>query len=581
MSDSKLTDLRNCLKKLKVSGFVVPSVDEFQNEYSPPHARRLEWLTGFSGSTAIAVVLENKAAFFTDGRYTLQAKSEIGKDYEQYDIADKSPVQWVKENLKKGKLLLDPWLHSKTSYDNFANVAEIAIAKKNPIDGLWNNRPEPVSDPIKALPLKYSGQKLSDKISVILKKMNEYKADALIIAAPDSLCWLLNIRGNDVPCSPLILSYAILYKNGKLQLFIDKKRINDAVDKHLGSDVKISSPDSLKGCVNDLKNKRTLIDPAAASYWFSANLKKQNIIYAPDPCQMPKACKNKVEIAGSYDAHKIDGAAVTRFLFWLDNIVGKEQVTELSASRKLYNLRKEARDFKQSSFDTIAGFAGNGAIVHYRSSEATNKELKPDGIFLLDSGGQYLSGTTDITRTIAIGKPTKEQKHNFTLVLKGHIALASAIFPKGTSGSQLDILARQHLWSQGLDFDHGTGHGVGSYLNVHEGPQRISKMPNNIALQPGMIVSNEPGYYKTDEYGIRIENLIVVVEKKGFGEGKREFYGFETVTRAPIDLTLVEYSLLNETEKKWLSTYQKLVLNDIKGILGKDEIKWFEKRFLI
>jgi Xaa-Pro aminopeptidase len=575
---SRLKDLRQLLKKQKLSGFVVPSNDDFQSEFCPPHARRLEWLNGFSGSYGVAVLLENKAAFFTDGRYTLQAREQVSDDYEIYNIAEKTPWQWLADNLKKKKKLgLDPWLHSETNAAKYLEVANIHLCESNPIDDLWQDRPPMPQDEIKIHPVKYSGRKSSDKIEIILKKLAEKNADALILAAPDSTCWLLNIRGNDIPTTPFILSYAIVYKSGKVTLFIEKKRIGEKTTEYLGKDVKIVSRDTLDKEIKSLRKKKVWLDQNSAPYWFFDQLKKKNIIRAADPCQLPKACKNKTEIQGAYDAHVIDGVAVTRFLHWLDSNLGKEKITEMDVAKKLLSFRAENKQFMENSFDTIAGFESNGAIVHYRASEATNKELKGNSLFLLDSGGQYLSGTTDITRTIAIGKPTTEQKTSFTLVLKGHIALASAVFPVGTSGSQLDILARQYLWQAGLDYDHGTGHGVGSYLSVHEGPQRISKAPNNVALQVGMIVSNEPGFYKENKYGIRIESLLTVVEKPELNQGRRKFLGFDTITLAPIDLKLVEILMLSKSEKKWLEEYHKRVVASLSSLLPKEVASWLKK----
>jgi Xaa-Pro aminopeptidase len=573
---SRLTELRRILKKHKLCGFVVPSNDDFQSEFCPPHARRLEWLCGFSGSYGVAVVLENKAAFFTDGRYTLQAKAQVSGDYEIYNVADKSPWQWVAENLRKRKKIgLDPWLHSEANAAKYMELARVQFCESNLIDEMWYERPKMPQDEIKIHPVKYAGKKSSDKIEAIVKKLVEKDADALVLAAPDSTCWLLNIRGNDIPTTPFILSYAIVYKNGKVALFIDEKRINDKVAEHFGKDVKIIPRENLEREISRLKRKKVWLDPNSTPYWFFKNLRPKNIIKAGDPCQLPKACKNKVEIQGSYDAHVIDGVAVTSFLHWLDTT--KEAVTEVDVAKKLLEFRASNKLFLENSFDTIAGFESNGAIVHYRASEATSKELKGNGLFLLDSGGQYLSGTTDITRTIAIGKPTKEQKTCFTLVLKGHIALACAVFPVGTSGSQLDGFARQYLWQQGLDYDHGTGHGVGSYLSVHEGPQRISKMPNNVALQPGMIVSNEPGFYLEGKFGIRIENLVTVVEKPELSKNGRKFLGFDTITRAPIDLQLVDFSMLNEDEQAWLTEYHKVVVADLAALLPKEAAAWLRK----
>jgi Xaa-Pro aminopeptidase len=573
----RLKSLRQAIKKQGFSGFVVPSNDEFQSEFCPPHARRLEWLNGFSGSYGVAIVLENKAAFFTDGRYTLQAKNQVSsKDYEIYNISEKSPYAWLAANLKKGKKLgLDSWLHTENSVVRYMEVAKVRFCESNPIDSLWNDRPKFPSAEIKIQPLKNAGKKAADKIADIKQKLIEKGAYACVIAAPDSLCWLLNVRGGDIPTTPFILSYAIIYTSGKVVVFIDKNRINDKVREHLGNDVEIASIDTLTKSINKLKYKKILLDPASAPYWFFEKHRKKNIIRAADPCQLPKACKNKAEVSGSYEAHLIDGVAITRLLHWLDNT--DEKLTETSVAKRLFDFRSENKQFIENSFDTIAGFEANGAIVHYRAEEATAKEIKSSGLFLLDSGGQYQCGTTDTTRTIAIGTPTKEQKHSYTLVLKGHIAIATAVFPAGTTGGQLDILARQYLWQEGLDYDHGTGHGVGSYLSVHEGPQRISKGASTVALQAGMIISNEPGYYKEGKYGIRIENLVTVIERPDLDADGRKFYGFDTITRVPFDNRLIDESLLTDFEKKWLDNYHKKVLDDLSAMLDKDVKAWLKK----
>lgn len=575
MHKKRLKDLREILKKQKLSAFVVPSNDEFQSEYPPSYTRRLEWLTGFSGSYGVAVIEREKAAFFTDGRYMLQASSQIDNEYEIYNISDKKPWEWLIENMNKGRLVLDAKLHTEASVSQYKKCGKISFCVKNLVDIAWKNRPVPLHSGIRSHDIKYAGQTAADKINNAVAKMAEKDVDAVILSLPESVCWLLNIRGHDLPNTPAVLAYAILLQSGEVKLFIDEGRVSDKVKKHLGGKVKIIADQMLEKELKGLKGKRVMVDPASTPQWFFNKLKKSHIVRGEDPCMMPKACKNEVEVKNAKLVHISDGIAVTKFLCWLEQNVNKGGVNELSATDKLLGFRAEGKCFAGVSFDTIAGFGANGAIVHYRSSEKTNKEIKGNGIFLLDSGGQYLGGTTDITRTIAIGKPTEQQKRNYTLVLKGHIALALAVFPAGTSGSQLDALARQYLWQDGLDYDHGTGHGVGSYLGVHEGPQRISKAPNNVALKPGMIISNEPGYYKTGEYGIRIENLVVVVEKKTKGE--RKLYGFETITKVPLDKKLIDFALLTDVEKKWLDDYHRQVIEELSPGLGEDEREWLEK----
>ncbi len=540
----RLQQLRQQFDAHGVDGFIIPVNDEFQGEYVPASARRLEWLTGFSGSNGIAVVLREKAAFFTDGRYTLQAQDEVTtKEYQQFNMADISAAIWVAENLPKDHMLgYDPWLHTQPAIARYIHTKPCA----NLVDAIWHDRPAPPCTPIRPHPEQYTGEKSENKRQKLAQFIKNNNADAFILTAPDSICWLLNIRGNDVPRTPFVLCFAIAYADGSVTLYVDPRKAAGVTVES----IRIEPIESLEKELDKLQS--CIIDSGDASMWFIERIKSK-YIDRQDPCKLWKACKNAVEIEGMRNAHKRDAKAVIKFLNWLEE---QADVTEISASDKLQSFRAEQDLFQDLSFDTISGFGANGAIVHYRASEKTNKKIEQNGIYLLDSGGQYLDGTTDITRTISRGIPTTEQRDRFTRVLKGHIALACATFPAGTTGSQLDALARYALWQAGLDYDHGTGHGVGSYLSVHEGPQRISKMANNVALQPGMVISNEPGYYKAGEYGIRIENLVVVIERPDLSQNGKIFYSFETLTRVPMDLKLVDYSLLNADEKQWLEDYQ-------------------------
>lgn len=574
----RLTELRSYLKKKKLAGFVIPSNDEFQSEYCPAHARRLEWLTGFTGSNGVAVVLENAAAFFTDGRYTLQARAEVSRNhYQIFDLAEKRPWEWAAEHLGKGALGLDPWLHPENSVTQYRDRMDVVLVKENPVDCVWNDRPLFPDSEIKLHPLEYTGQDSDKKIINIAQAIAAKNAHACILTSPDSVCWLLNIRGNDVPNTPFVLAYAVIYADGEVTVFADDVKVPHAVRDHFGGKVRFVPRAALEKEIKPLQGKTVWIDPSATPYWFSEYLKRATIIRAQDPCQLPKACKNEVEATGTREAHRLDGVAVTRFLHWLHDNVSKQKLTEVSISRKLLNFRRECATFRGPSFDTIAGFASNGAIVHYRPSDQSDSEIKGENLLLLDSGGQYLQGTTDITRTLAIGTPTKEHKERYTLVLKGHIALARAVFPKGTTGTQLDILARHYLWQAGLDYDHGTGHGVGSYLSVHEGPQRIGKAASTAALKPGMILSNEPGYYKEGEYGIRIENLVMVVERPDLDKDGRTFYGFETLTLVPFDSQLIDKTLLTKEEKAWLENYYERIEAEIMPQLDKPAKAWLKK----
>jgi Xaa-Pro aminopeptidase len=578
---SRLIELRGVLKKKKVSGFVIQSGDEFQSEFCPPHAKRLEWISGFTGSAGVAVVTDKKAAFFTDGRYTIQAKNELIKGYEVFNISDKKPWEWAKENIKKGKLAIDPWLHTEINAKKYIDLLDVHLAKENYIDLIWKDPPARPDGSIKLYPQKYAGQKFEDKIKQFTTVLKDNDAQAAIMAVPESICWLLNIRGADIPCTPSVLAFAIVFDSGNVKLFVDKERVRQQVLTHFGETVEILPPDTISKEVKLLDKANIMLDPASVPYVFFELINKKKIVRYNDACELPKAIKNSVEIKCTQDVHNDDGVALIRLLHWLDCEVGKNRVTEVSLSRKLLNYRRENKDFRTISFDTIAGFASNGAIVHYRPTDDTDKEIKGNGLLLLDSGGQYLGGTTDVTRTIAIGKPTKEQIRNFTLVLKGHIALANCIFPYGTTGTQIDILARQYLWQNGLDYEHGTGHGVGSYLSVHEGPQRISKGFSNVPLQSGMILSNEPGFYKEGEYGIRIENLVLVEEKTKISSDSKDYLGFKTLTKAPIDIRLIDKKMLSEEEVKWLNEYHKCVCDDLAAHLDDDVKKWLKDNTIL
>lgn len=553
---AKLSALRAALKKHGVQGFVVPTADEFQGEYVPAAARRLEWLTGFTGSNGLAIVLANKAGFFTDGRYTLQAQTQVPKDYEKHNMGSTTPQSWAAT--QKATVGYDPKLFTVSQLKRWQDAGVKLKAVPNLIDGLWNNRPAYPKDAAYSYPLKYAGESSSEKIARVVKKFST-KADALLVAAPDSLCWLLNIRGNDVPHTPFLNANAIVDSKGKVTLFAEKHKVPASIAKQ----VTLVEPSRIGDALKKIGGRKVALDGSQASAWWAGQLTKAKavIVETTDPIQHMKACKNDVEIAGIVAAHERDGAALSSFLCWLSENWNKGH-TEITVSEKLAEFRRAHNLFKDLSFGTIAGMGPNGAIVHYHATPKTARKLT-QGLFLLDSGGQYWDGTTDVTRTVAFGTPTKEQKTDFTRVLKGHIALATARFPKGITGAELDALARMPLWLHGQDYDHGTGHGVGCFLSVHEGPQRISRVYNGVALEPGMVVSNEPGYYKAGAYGIRIENLVRVVAKKEKGDGKL-FHGFETLTLAPIGRTLIDKSLLTREELAWLNAYHARVLKTLK-----------------
>lgn len=581
----RLKLLRKRLAADGFAGFIVPRADEHQGEYVPLCGQRLAWLTGFTGSAGTAVVLRERAAVFVDGRYTLQAGAQVDTAaYEIHHLIDEPPANWLASAAAKGEVIgYDPWLHTPQDVERLRAGIERAGATlrpvdKNPLDAVWEGRPAAPLAPVFAQSEGFAGESAADKRARIGKALAENGAESTVLTMPESIAWLLNIRGGDVPHTPLPLSFAIAKADGSVTLFIDRRKLTPGLDRHLGNAVTIETPGRLGMALDALAREgRVQVDPASAASWVFDRLAASGaqIHRAADPCMLPKACKNAVELDGTREAHRRDGAAVTRFLAWLAREAPKGGLREIAASDRLEAFRKEGEYFRDLSFPTISGAGSNGAIVHYRASPESEKTLEPGSLYLLDSGAQYLDGTTDITRTIAIGAPSDEMRENFTRVLKGHIALATARFPKGTTGTQLDGFARRALWQVGLDYDHGTGHGVGAYLSVHEGPQRISKAPNAQPLLPGMIVSNEPGYYKTGAYGIRIENLIVVQPAEEAAE--REMLRFETITLAPIDRNLVVRDLLDRDEAAWLDAYHARVRTTIGPLVDAETGAWLEQ----
>lgn len=582
MGDS-LKDLRVELGKQGADGFIIPSQDAYMNEYVPPTYRRLEWLTGFTGSAGIAVVLHKKAVFFTDGRYTLQARKQLNGKFKIINNSEKPTVEWLKKNCSAGQVICyDPKLHSEAGFRKYKEAAAQAgfslSPTRNLIDKIWVGRPQLKPQKILMHSIKYTGQSFDNKKKNIIKEMANKNIDAVIVTAPDSICWLLNIRGSDVVHTPLVLGYAVLFRTGQLVFYSERKRYDDDFKKYLGSNGQAKPMDSLEGDLVKLKGLRIQLDPNNASTWFFDCLRYAgaDIVEAEDPCLLPKARKNNKEINGMRKAHLRDGVALVKFLYWLEREAPSGNISEFSAAKKLEEIRREGELFKDVSFDTISAFGANGAIVHYHVTSKSNARLKPNGLYLLDSGAQYMDGTTDVTRTIAIGNSAKEQRENFTRVLKGHIAIASAAFPKGTRGCDLDILARHALWQVGADYDHGTGHGVGSYLSVHEGPQGISRR-NSVELVPGMVLSNEPGYYEEKKYGIRIESLVLVNEDKKLSKDK-PFLSFETLTLAPIDTNLIEVSMLSKGEIDWLNDYHAEVCSKLSPLLDAETKKWLAEK---
>jgi Xaa-Pro aminopeptidase len=583
----RLAALRAELARRGLDGFVVPRADEHQGEYVPRRSQRLAWLTGFAGSAGLAIVLTDRAAIFVDGRYTLAVRQQVDIDaFVPHQIPEQSPETWIAESLPKGgKLGFDPWLQTVDGYDRFARAAERAGAsfvavEQNPIDAVWRDRPAAPLAPVVPQPEEFSGESSAQRRKRIAEIVSGRGADVALLTAPDSIAWLLNVRGGDVPRTPFPLGFALLHSDGHVDLYMDRRKIPARTVAWLGNAVTLAPPEELGPALDALgqAGKRVLIETSTAPYWAATRLKAANatLVRDADPVALPKACKNPVELEGIRVAHRRDGAAVGRFLAWLAGESVGGRLREIEVSDRLQKMRQETGKLRDLSFDTISGAGPNGAVVHYHASPATERTLEPGSLYLVDSGGQYRDGTTDITRTVAIGTPSAEMRDRFTRVLKGHIALAMARFPAGTTGSQLDSLARYALWQAGLDYDHGTGHGVGAYLSVHEGPQRISKVASNIALQPGMIVSNEPGYYKAGAYGIRIENLLAVREARIAGADRR-YLEFETLTLAPIDLACVEPNLLTEPERAWLNAYHQRVRDTIAPQVDADTRQWLDQ----
>lgn len=587
----RLKSLRIELARQGLDGFLVPRADEFQGEYVPPSAERLHWISGFSGSAGLAVVLPQRAALFVDGRYTLQAVNEVdGKLFAIRHLVDDPPHIWLKQNLSAGwKIGFDPWLFTQDGVMRLTEAcekagAQLVACKTNPLDKVWTDRPAPPCAPFVVHPLAFAGKSALQKRREMAEILSAAKADALMVTAPDCLAWLFNLRGGDVPYAPMPHGFALLFANADAAIFCNLAKIDQTMRDHLGGGVFLHDASALGEWLDRLgaKKQSVQVDPAAAAFWIVDRLRQSGaqIATAPDPCMLAKACKNKAELSGMRAAHRRDGAAMVRFLAWLETAASKGGLTEMAAASRLEAFRRENELFMDLSFPTIAGAGPNGAIVHYRVDAASNRKLQSGQLFLLDSGAQYRDGTTDVTRTVKVGAraASVEARRAFTLVLKGHIALASARFPVGTTGGQLDALARLPLWQAGLDYDHGTGHGVGSYLSVHEGPQRISKMGGGAALRPGMVLSNEPGYYKPGAFGIRIENLVAVVSLARITGGEREMLGFETLTLAPIDRSLIIPELLTKEERHWLDQYHMRVQDELLPALDDPlAIKWLKR----
>jgi Xaa-Pro aminopeptidase len=580
----RLAALRGELKARGLDGFLVPRADEHQGEYVPKRAERLAWLTAFTGSAGAAVVLKGKAAIFVDGRYTLQVRQQTDTAlFEPRDLIAEGPAAWIESNVAAGtKLGYDPWLHTATAVETLKAAAakagaELIACESNPIDAVWQDQPPaPVA---KAVPHAYAlaGESAESKRLRIADAVKKKGADAAVITLPDSICWLLNIRGADVPHTPFALAFAILNADGSTDLFMDERKFSPELEQHLGNAVRLRPPGEFAPALDALAGKTVVADPAtgAAAIFDRLHNAGAKLVSLADPCQLPKACKNSVEVEGMRRAHIRDGVALAKFFAWFAREAPKGGLDEIAAAEQLEGFRKAGGSLSDLSFDSISAAAGHAAIPHYRVTRSSNLPIGRDQIYLIDSGAQYSDGTTDVTRTVIVGAPTAEMKDRFTRVLKGHIALATASFPEGTTGQAIDAFARRPLWEAGLDYDHGTGHGVGSYLSVHEGPQNISKRPIAQALLAGMICSNEPGYYQAGEYGIRIENLVVVQEMPAPGD--RKMLGFETITLSPIDLALVEVPLLTDGERRWLNAYHARVRETLLPLVDPETAAWLEQ----
>ncbi len=584
-----LVALREELLRRDLTVFLVPRADEHQGEYIPPSAQRLTWLTGFTGSAGLGVVATQWAAVLVDGRYTLQVRQEIDTSaFEPVDLPANDSAAWLGKRLTAlDRVGFDPWLHTRDQVRALRTACEavgatLIACESNPLDAVWADRPAPPCGPVVLHEAAHAGRSRAEKRNDLAQILLRENLEVAVSSDPASIAWLLNVRGHDVEYTPLPLSFGLFHQDGRVEWFIAAAKVSGEIRDVLGPDVLIRDPQTLLGTLDGLTGKRVRIDPAQAPLAIVERLRQANakIVWGPDPCLLPKACKNAVEQNGARAAHRRDGAALVRFLAWLE---GREDVDECLAAERLEAFRQENALFQGLSFPTIAGAGPNGAIVHYRASIQSNRRLAPGDVFLLDSGAQYLDGTTDVTRTLFIAgaegriSPSAEQRRRFTLVLKGHIALAQAVFPEETSGSQLDVLARQALWRQGLDYAHGTGHGVGSYLSVHEGPQRISKSGSaNVSLRPGMILSNEPGSYKAGAYGIRIENLMLVVEAEKPVEAELSLLTFEPLTLVPIDQRLIDPSLLEPQERTWLDAYHARVWNEISPLVEGAARLWLE-----
>ncbi|MFO0991737.1 MAG: aminopeptidase P family protein [Hyphomicrobiales bacterium] len=586
LSAARVAQLREELARRGLDGFIIPRQDEFQGEYVAPYAERLRWLTGFAGSWGMAILMKDRGAIFVDGRYTIQVRQQVDTGlFSPKHLVEEPPSEWLEKELRQGEVLgYDPWLLTADQVVKFEKACAKAGAKlvpvaDNPIDAVWRDHPGRPDGTVDVQPTQFSGRSSADKLADVAKALETAGADAVVLTMPDSVAWVFNIRGSDVPYTPVILGYAILHKDRPAELFIDPAKLPEDTQAHLKNVAIVKAPGEIDSALTALgaAKARVQIDPDWAPERIRALLANSGaaIVAGKDPCVLPKARKNATEQEGARAAHRRDGAAMCRFLCWLSEAAPKGDQTEVTVAKQLAQFRFETGMLKDLSFDSISGAGPHAAIPHYRVSDASSLPLKLNEIYLIDSGAQYQDGTTDITRTVIVGTPTAEMKDRFTRVLRGMIGVSRVRFPKGTCGSQIDILARLPLWMAGLDYDHGTGHGVGSFLSVHEGPARINKS-DRTTLEPGMILSNEPGFYKQDHFGIRIENLLLVREAEPIEGGERPMHWFETLTLCPIDRRLIEPAIMSADEIAWLDAYHARVRREIGPALEGRDLAWLE-----
>lgn len=577
--------VRAAMAEQGLDGFLVPHEDEHQNEYLPEANDRLAWLTGFTGSAGAGVVMKDRAAVFTDGRYTVQVKAQVDAgQFELRDLVDGGVPAYLEEASRGAVIGYDPRLHSPDALATLRRAAakagaELKPVETNPVDLAWGaERPAQPTAPVVPHPERYCGESSASKRARIGLAIASAGADAAVLTAPASIAWLFNVRGGDVIRTPLPLAQAILETDGHARLFLDPAKVTNELPGWLGDAVSLEAPDALPSALDALSGRRVLVDPGQSSAWYfdRLNAAGASVIARMDPCTLPRATKNAVEIEGSRQAHIRDGAALARFLHWVDTVAQVELPDERAVVEALERFREETGALKDLSFDTIAGVGPNAALPHYRPVTRTIRRMEKGSLLLVDGGGQYLDGTTDVTRTMPIGEPSADQRRMFTLVLKGHIAMATVRFPAGTTGHQIDALARLPMWMAGLDYDHGTGHGVGSYLGVHEGPQRIAKAVNTQPLLPGMIVSNEPGYYREGHWGIRIETLQVVTPAEPIAGGERPMHGFEQLTFAPLDRRLIDADLLTPDERAYVDNYHFETFAKVGPLLDGEVKSWLE-----